>query len=67
MKKAKAQLELTLAVVVSDNKKIFSKYVNNKRRSKENIAQILGADGHLTSRDEGKMEVFAYFHLSFSY
>lgn len=44
--KAKAQLELNLASVVSDNKG-FLKYVNSKKRSKENIRQVCVEDGHL--------------------
>ncbi|GAB0209633.1 mitochondrial enolase superfamily member 1 [Grus japonensis] len=57
-RKAKAQLELKLASVVSDNKKVFFKYVNSKRRSKENIGAILVEDAHLTNRDEEKVEAF---------
>ncbi|GAB0207221.1 mitochondrial enolase superfamily member 1 [Grus japonensis] len=62
--KAKAQLELKLASVVSDNKKGFSKYVNSKRRSKENIGPILVEDGHLTNMDEEKVEAFNAFFAS---
>ncbi|GAB0176274.1 mitochondrial enolase superfamily member 1 [Grus japonensis] len=57
-RKAKAQLELKLASVVSDNKKGFFKYVNSKRRSKENIGPILVEDGHPTNKDEEKAEPF---------
>ncbi|KAK4822413.1 hypothetical protein QYF61_015160 [Mycteria americana] len=57
-RKAKAELELKLASVVSDNKKGFFKYVNSKRRSKENIGQILVEDGDLTNRNEEKVEAF---------
>ncbi|GAB0208399.1 mitochondrial enolase superfamily member 1 [Grus japonensis] len=56
--KAKAQLELKLASVVSDKKKGFFTYLNNKRRSKENIGLILVEDVHLTNRDEEKAEAF---------
>lgn len=48
----KAQLELTLASVVSDNEKDHFKYVNRKRRSMENIRLILEQDGHVISKDE---------------
>ncbi|KAK4823199.1 hypothetical protein QYF61_027208 [Mycteria americana] len=57
-RKARAQLELKLASVVSDNKRGFFKYVNSKRRSKENIRLILVEDGDLTNRDEEKAEAF---------
>lgn len=39
--KAKAQLELKLASVMSDNKKGFLKYVDNRGRCKENIGLYL--------------------------
>ncbi|KAK4832645.1 hypothetical protein QYF61_024673 [Mycteria americana] len=54
--KAKAQQELKLAIVVSDNKKGFFKYVHSKRRFKENTGSILNKDGHLTNGDEEKVE-----------
>lgn len=64
MRKAKAQLELTLAIIVSDNnnnKNGFFKYVNSKR-SKENVG--LGVDGHLRSKEEEKAEICnAFFCL----
>ena len=63
--KAKAQLELKLASVVSDSKKVFFKYIHSKRRSKENIGSILVEDGNLTNRHEEKAEAFnAVFCLS---
>lgn len=46
---------MTLATVVSDNKKGLLKDVNRKRRSK-NIGLTVDADGHLTSEDEEKVE-----------
>ncbi|KAK4832343.1 hypothetical protein QYF61_021872 [Mycteria americana] len=63
-RKAKAQLELKLASVVSDNKKGFFKYVNSKRRSKGNIGPILVEDGHLTNMDEEKADAFKAFFAS---
>lgn len=39
--KAKAQFDLKLTRVVSDNKKSVLKYGNGKRRPKENVGQIL--------------------------
>ncbi|GAB0180024.1 hypothetical protein GRJ2_000467700 [Grus japonensis] len=55
---AKAQLELKLASTVGDNKKGFFKYVNNKRRTRENIGLLLNKNGHLTNRDIDKAETF---------
>lgn len=60
-RKAKAQLELTLATVVSDNKKGFFKYVQSKRRSNENTVLILGDNGHLTNKEEKIAEHLMYF------
>jgi len=59
--KAKAELALKLGSVVSDSKKGFFKYVSSKRRSKQNTGLILLEDGHLTNRDELKMEIFHGF------
>jgi len=47
--------------MVSDNKKGFFKYVNSKRRSKENNGLILDEDDYLTCRDEEKVETFNAF------
>lgn len=44
--RARAQLQLELASAVSDNKEGVLKYINSKRRSKENIGLILVEDGH---------------------
>jgi len=41
IEKAKAQLELRLATVVKDNKKCFYKYINSKKRAKENLHPFL--------------------------
>ena len=49
--KAKAQLELKLATVVSDDKKGVFNCVNSRRMSKESIGLLLIEDCHLTNRD----------------
>ena len=65
--KARAQLELKLASVVSGNKKGFLKYVNSKRRSEGDSGLILTEDGQLTDRDGGRAEAFhALFASIFS-
>ncbi|GAB0204012.1 mitochondrial enolase superfamily member 1 [Grus japonensis] len=61
---AKAQLELKLASTVGDNKKGFFKYVNNKRRTRDNIGSLLDENGHLTNRDIDKAEMFNAFFTS---
>lgn len=42
--KAEVLLELSLASELLDKKKVFFKYVNNKRTSKENTGPILVED-----------------------
>ncbi|GAB0179481.1 mitochondrial enolase superfamily member 1 [Grus japonensis] len=60
----KVQLELKLASTVGDNKKGFFKYVNNKRRTRDNIGSLLDENGHLTNRDIDKAETFNAFFAS---
>lgn len=54
---AKTQLELTLASETSENEIDFLKYVNSKRRYKENIGLIK----YLTSKHEEKAKEFNRF------
>ncbi|KAK4830972.1 hypothetical protein QYF61_014431 [Mycteria americana] len=56
IRKAKAQLELNLATVVTDNEKCFYKYSNNKKRAKENLPPLLDVGGHIATKDEEKAE-----------
>jgi len=60
---AKAQLELKLAMSVGDIKKAF-RYVNRKRRTKENIGPLLDGEGLLTDNEIGKAETFNAFFTS---
>ena len=61
---AKAQLEFKLASTVKDNKKGFFKYVNSKRRIRDNIGPLLDEVGHLTNRDIDKAETLNAFFAS---
>lgn len=61
--KAKAQLELKPANVLSDEKYFF-KYIYSKRRSKENSGLTLVEDGHLANKVEDKMEAFFFLPQS---
>ena len=45
MRKAKALLELNLAKEVKDNKKVFFKCVNSKRKTRENVGPLLNELG----------------------
>uniref|UniRef100_A0A8B9TVH4 BACK domain-containing protein n=1 Tax=Anas platyrhynchos TaxID=8839 RepID=A0A8B9TVH4_ANAPL len=64
IRKAKAHLELNLATAVKDNKKRFYKYINTKRRIRENLHPLLDAGGNLVTRDEEKAEVLNAFFTS---
>ncbi|KAF1522501.1 putative RNA-directed DNA polymerase from transposon X-element, partial [Eudyptula albosignata] len=64
MRKAKAQLEHNLAAVVKDNKKSFYKYINDKKRAKENLHPLLDAGGNVVTKDEEKAEVLNAFFAS---
>ena len=64
IRRAKAQLELNLATIVRDNKKYFYKYVNNKKKAKENICPLMDTEGNVATEDEEKAEVINAFFAS---
>lgn len=49
---------------MKDNKKSFYKYINAKRRTKENLHPLLDAGGNLVAKDEEKAEVLNAFFAS---
>ena len=53
IRKAKAQLELNLATKVKENNKYFYKYINSKRRARENLHPLLYAEGNLVTQGSG--------------
>ncbi|GAB0203785.1 hypothetical protein GRJ2_002844100 [Grus japonensis] len=57
IRRAKVQLELNLATAVKYSKKCFYKYINNKRRAKENLHPLLDVGGNTVTKDEEKAEV----------
>ena len=61
IRKAKAQLELNLAAGVKENKKLFYKYINSKRRTRENLHSLLDV---VRIRDKEKAEVLNAFFTS---
>jgi len=65
---AKAQLELSLATVVRDNKKCFYKYINNKKRAKEKTQRVSipswMVGGNIANKDGKKAEVLNAFFAS---
>ena len=62
--KARAQIEQNLATKVKDNSKYFDKYINNKRRARENLHPLLDAEGSLVTKDQDKAEVLNAFIAS---
>lgn len=48
----KSQLELNLATPVKDNRKCFYKYIENRRKTKENHHPLLGLAGNITNDEE---------------
>ena len=64
IRKAKAQLELSLATKVKGNNKYFCKYINSKRRARENFHPLLDTEGNKLTKDQDKAEVLNAFFAS---
>ncbi|KAK4810917.1 hypothetical protein QYF61_013325 [Mycteria americana] len=64
IRRAKAELELSLAAAVKDNKKHFFKYISSKRRAKENLQPLVDGGGNTVTEDEEKAEVLNAFFAS---
>ena len=65
-RKIKAHLELKLAKETKDNMKVF-KYVNSKRKTRDNVGPLLNEGGVLVMGDAEKMEMLnAFFALVFA-
>ncbi|NXH96976.1 RTJK polymerase, partial [Pachycephala philippinensis] len=58
IREAKTQLDLNSATFVKDNKECFHKYINGKRRDKNNLGSLLDVGGNLMTTDGEKAEVF---------
>ena len=56
--------ELCLPTAAKDNKKCFYKYINNKRRAKENLHPLLDAGRRVVTKDKEKVEVLNAFFTS---
>lgn len=63
MRKAKAQLELNLAMEVRNSKGFFS-YFSQKRKTKENVPLLINKTEYLVMTDVEKAEVFNKFFAS---
>ena len=64
IRQAKDQLELNLASKVKDNNIYFYKYINSKRRARENLHPLLDAEGNTVTKDQNKAEVLNAFLAS---
>jgi len=64
IRKAISQLELRLTTLVRDNKKkVFCRYIGNKKRAKENLHPLLDAGEDIATKDEQKAEVLTAFFI----
>lgn len=61
IRRAKAQPELSLTTVAKDHKNKSYKYINNKKKAKENLQHLTDAVGNITTKDEEKAEIFNAF------
>lgn len=50
--------------MLKDNKKCFYKFVNGKKRAKENLHPLLDMVGYMTTQDRENAEVFNAFFTS---
>ncbi|KAK4827148.1 hypothetical protein QYF61_015102 [Mycteria americana] len=64
VRKAKADLELSLARDVKDNKKGFYKFINSKRKTKENMGPLLNVARELVTNGTEKAEILDAFFAS---
>ncbi|KAK4819009.1 hypothetical protein QYF61_024125 [Mycteria americana] len=64
IRRAKAELELSLAAAIKDNKKHSFKYISSKRRAKENLQPPVDGGGNTVTKDKGKAEVLNAFFAS---
>ncbi len=59
-----------MATAVKESKKSFYKYINGKRRTKDNFYPLIDAAGNVTMKDKEKAEVlsaFSAFNSQISY
>ncbi|GAB0195099.1 mitochondrial enolase superfamily member 1 [Grus japonensis] len=64
VRKAKALTEIIVARDVKDNKKSFSRYVSEKRRTRENVGPLWNETGDLVTQDKEKAEILNNFFAS---
>ncbi|GAB0179566.1 mitochondrial enolase superfamily member 1 [Grus japonensis] len=64
VRKAKAQLQFSLARDIKENKKGFYKYIGDKRKTRENVGPLLNRTGDLVTQDVEKAVVLNAFFAS---
>ncbi|KFV18118.1 hypothetical protein N340_13754, partial [Tauraco erythrolophus] len=64
VRKAKALIELNLARDIKGNKKNFSRYVSDKKRTREKVVPLCKETGDLATQDMEKAEVLNDFFVS---
>lgn len=57
VRKAEVHLQLNLERDVKGKKSGFSKYINSKRKMRENVGLLLSGERDLKTKDMGKAEV----------
>lgn len=65
VREAKAQIELSLAVDIEDNRKGFYRYIASKRKTRGNLDSLPQEIGHLATLNKEKAEVLDNFYTSF--
>lgn len=64
LRKAKAQLQLNLATAMRGKKNGFYRYINNKRKAKENVHPLFDAVKNIAVQYAEKGEIFSAFFAS---
>ncbi|KAK4808042.1 hypothetical protein QYF61_017062 [Mycteria americana] len=64
IRRAKAELELSQATAIKDNKNHFFKYISSKRRAEENLQPPVDRGGDTVTKHEEKAEVLNAFFAS---
>ena len=64
IRKAKAQQELHLDSIVKDNKKCFYKYINSKRKAKENLPPLSDTAENVGAEDKEEVDIPNAFFTS---
>ena len=53
-----------MATKVKDNNKYFCKYINSKRKARENLYPLLDANNNMVTKDQDRAEILNAFFAS---